>query len=202
MKLLPVVLVIAYPLLVHAGVMLDAPSLAFAGLLVLVAVVLLKPLSAPRAWAWLLLALVAAALHLLAQLGAGRAAIYLPSLVIPAALGLLFGRTLRAGQEPLISGYARLARDGVLPADLQRYTRRLTQLWTLSFALMFSVALALILFDQIEWWSLVTNVLNYFLIGLLFLVEYGYRRWRFRHHHHPGFVEHIRAIARNRRGVG
>jgi uncharacterized membrane protein len=201
MKVLPVVLVIAYPALVHASVVLDAPPLALAGLLVLVAAVLFRPLSQARPAAWLGFAAAALALWLLTRAGAGRLAIYLPSLAIPAALGWLFGSTLRAGREPLISGFARLARGGVLAPDLQRYTRRLTQLWTLMFALMVATALTLILLEQIAWWSFVSNVLNYLLIGLLFALEYAYRRWRFPHHHHPGFVEHLRAIARNRQGA-
>lgn len=201
MKVLPVLLVLAYPVLVHASVMLDAPPLAFAAVLTLVAVVLYRPLTAPRAWAWAAFAAAAAILYLLTRVGAERLAIYLPSLAIPAALGWLFGSTLRAGAEPMISGFARLARGGTLAPDLQQYTRRLTQLWTAMFALMFAGALGLILLGEIECWSLLTNVVNYVVIGLMFALEYGYRRWRFPHHPHPGFVEHIRAIARNRRGA-
>lgn len=201
MKVLPVVLVVAYPALVHASVVLDAPSLALAGLLALMAAVLFQPLRRAHPGAWLGFIGTALALWLLTRTGAARLAIYLPSLAIPAALGWLFGSTLREGREPLISGFARLARGGVLAPDLQHYTRRLTQVWTLMFALMVVTALSLILLDRIAWWSLVTNVLNYLLIGLLFAVEYAYRRWRFPHHHHPGFVDHIRAIARNRRGA-
>lgn len=200
MKQLPVVLVLAYPILVHASVMLEAPTLAFAGLMVLACVVLYKPLCGARPWAWASLAACAAALFLLVRTDAGRFALYLPSLLIPAALGYLFGSTLRAGREPLISTIARLGRGGVLAPDLQHYTRRLTQLWTFMFGLMFAGALLLILLDRIQWWSLLTNVINYIVIGLMFAVEYVYRRWRFAHHHHPGFVEHIRAIARHRRG--
>ncbi len=201
MKVLPVVLVIAYPALVHASVLLGAPALAFAGLLVLATVVLLPQLSRRRPAAWAGLLVIAAGLYLWTRSDAARLAIYLPSLLIPAALGYVFGSTLRAGREPLISGFARMARGGVLAPDLQHYTRRLTQVWTLMFALMFAVALTLILLDEIRWWSLVTNVLNYGVIGLMFAVEYAWRRWRFRHHHHPGFIEHLQAVARNRRSL-
>ncbi|HZY15735.1 MAG TPA: hypothetical protein VFE74_03855, partial [Ramlibacter sp.] len=47
------------------------------------------------------------------------------------ALGWLawfFGRTLRAGQEALITRIARVS-DPDLPPALRRYTRRLTALW-------------------------------------------------------------------------
>jgi uncharacterized membrane protein len=201
MKLLPVVLIAAYPALTHAGVMLNAPLLALAGLILLVSAVLFKPLARLRLWAWLSLAACTAALGALTLAEAGRYAIYLPSLLIPAALGILFGGTLRAGAEPLISGLARIERGGTLAPDLARYTRQLTQLWTLTFALMFAGALTLIVLDEIRLWSLLANVLNYVAVGLLLVLEYAYRRWRFRHHPHPGFFEHLRTVARTRRGV-
>jgi uncharacterized membrane protein len=47
-------------------------------------------------------------------------------------LAYMFGRTLTAGRIPLIERVARV-RDLDLPAPLQRYTRRLTWLWTLYF---------------------------------------------------------------------
>ncbi|MFA5938387.1 MAG: hypothetical protein WC809_03435 [Sinimarinibacterium sp.] len=201
MKVLPILLFLAYPVLVHASVALGAPALALAGLVVLVAVVLFKPLTAPRAWAWAVLAGSSLVFYGLAQSDAVRYAVYVPSLAIPAALAALFGNSLRAGREPLIGMIARLERGGALAADLCVYTRQLTQIWTGAFVLMFVLALGLILLDQIAWWSLVTNVLNYIAIGLLFAVEYGYRRWRFPHHPHRGFFDHIRTVASHRRGT-
>lgn len=198
MKIVPVLLVVAFPVLIHAGIMLRQPALAFAALLALTAAVLFRPLAAPRPWAWVALAAAAAALFALEANGAGRYAIYVPSLAIPALLCLLFGRTLRPGVEPMISRFARQARGGVLAADLARYTRRLTQLWTAVFALMFVSALGLILLNRIEWWSVLTNIVNYVALALLFAVEYAYRRWRFPHHEHPGFVAHIRGLFRHR----
>ncbi|MEQ1440500.1 hypothetical protein AAG565_14165 [Fontimonas sp. SYSU GA230001] len=202
MKVLPILLFLAYPALVHAGVVLDAPGLALAGLLVLVAVVLYKPLAAPRPWAWALLVLGGALLYALAHSDAVRYAVYAPSLAIPAALAALFGASLRDGREPLISRIARIERGGMLAPDLAVYTRQLTQLWTAAFVLMFVLALALIALGEIQWWSLLTNVLNYVAIGLLFALEYGYRRWRFPQHPHRGFLDHIRTVARHRRTTG
>src|SRR5262249_58781310 len=53
--------------------------------------------------------------------------------VINVFLCVLFGLTLRRGHEPLITRFARLEHD-VLPPQVERYTRRLTVLWTLFFA--------------------------------------------------------------------
>lgn len=198
MKGVGVMLLLAYPVLVHASVMLREPLLAFVALLALVALALLRPLAAPHAWAWLAFAAIGTLLWLLTRVGGGIYALYLPSLVIPAALGVLFGSSLRAERTPLITGIARAERGGVLPPELADYTRRLTLLWTLMFALMFGVALTLIVIGAREWWSLTSNVLNYVLIGALVVLEYGYRRWRYRAYPHPSLIEHIRTIARRR----
>jgi uncharacterized membrane protein len=49
-------------------------------------------------------------------------------------LAVFFGRTLRAGQIPLIERIARVSEPGLPPA-LCRYTRRLTALWCAYFLL-------------------------------------------------------------------
>jgi uncharacterized membrane protein len=49
-------------------------------------------------------------------------------------LAFFFGRTLRAGQVPLIERIARV-RDPDMPETLKRYTRRLTAVWVAYFVL-------------------------------------------------------------------
>ena len=56
-------------------------------------------------------------------------------LALHAALGALFARTLRPGHEPLVTRLAR-AVHGELPAPIMRYTRAVTFAWTLFFAAM------------------------------------------------------------------
>src|SRR3546814_3193043 len=86
LKVLLVVLVIAYPILVHASVMLDAPRLALIALILLVCVGLFRPLAALRVWAWLTLAATSALLFALMRTAGGIYAVCLPSLVMPAVL--------------------------------------------------------------------------------------------------------------------
>lgn len=199
LKVLPVVLVIAYPLLVHASVMLHAPRLALLALILLVCVGLFRPLAAARLWAWLSLLAISGLLFALMRTAGGIYAVYLPSLVMPAVLACVFGGSLRCGRQPLNEGVARTSRGGSLPDELVAYTRRLTQLWTLVFVAMFVAALALIVLQQRELWSLLTNVINYLLIAALVVCEYAFRRWRFPAHEHAGLIEHIRTVARRRR---
>jgi len=61
-----------------------------------------------------------------------RFLLYLPPVLIPLSLLVLFGSSLRSGQEPLVSRIARFER-GTLSDDLAAYTRRLTLLWSLLF---------------------------------------------------------------------
>lgn len=105
-------------------------------------------------------------------------ALYLPPIAISATLLWLFARTLRPGREPLITA---LARRVFLESDPQllRYTRQVTQIWSLFFVAMLLECLLLALFAPVELWSLFANLLNYLFIVLLFLAEFSYRRLRF-----------------------
>lgn len=83
------------------------------------------------------------------QLPQGLDALQLWRVVPLLALGWLaftFGRTLRAGQTPLIERIARV-RDPALAPALCRYTRRLTCLWTAYFV----VAATVVAFSDVRW---------------------------------------------------
>lgn len=199
MKVLPVALALAYPVLMHVSVAWHDPRLAYLALLALAGALLYRPLRQRRLWAGAALTGISATLYLLWHLGGATYALYLPSLAIPAALCALFGSSLRPGREPLITGVARAARHGVLPPELERYTRRLTQVWTVCFVLMFAVALTLLVLRQWTAWSLFTNFISYGAVAALVFFEYWYRRWRFPEHEHGGFIAHIRTVAASRR---
>ncbi|HEV8695533.1 MAG TPA: hypothetical protein VGQ93_15340 [Lysobacter sp.] len=121
------------------------------------------------------------------------AVVYAPPIVLNLALCALFASTLRASSEPMITRFARTER-GDMPADLAIYTRRLTQIWVLFFALMAAISLTLGLMASAAAWSLFTNVVNYVLVVLMFGLEYGYRRIRYRHHRHAGPADLLRRL--------
>jgi len=120
--------------------------------------------------------------------------LFAPPVILNAAAAALFGASLRAGHEPLISRFARHARGGVLPLDLAAHARLVTWLWTLLLAAMAIVAAGLALWAPLELWSLFTNVAAYALIAALFVGEYVYRRLRFRHYQHASFVAQLRSV--------
>lgn len=124
------------------------------------------------------------------------ALIYLSPISISLMLAGLFLSTLAPGQEPLITRFARLER-GVLPDDLQIYTRHLTWAWTIFFCLSVLESALLALFAPVETFLLFTNSVNYLLVAAFFVSEYIYRRIRYRHHSHPSIIRLIATIARS-----
>lgn len=188
-------LLVAYPLLVHLAIILHQPLLQWLALCCLVAIPLYPALRRFEARAWLLLLVLGAVLFVLTQLGGGRYVLYLPPILLPLLAAWFFARTLRAGETPLITRMARATRDDELPAELVGYTRGVTWLWTLILCSMALLSLALALFAPAEIWSLFTNFLNYIILAAVFPLEYLWRRIRYRHLEHHGFIHHIRKVA-------
>lgn len=125
---------------------------------------------------------------------APAALVYAPPVVFNLALCAFFGATLCAGREPMISRFARIERGASLPADLAKYTRILTVMWTAFFALAAGISISLALWANKMAWSLFTNLANYLLVLLFLACEYVYRRFRYRHYHHASPTEFVRRM--------
>ena len=102
-------------------------------------------------------------------------ALYLPPFIIQSGLLWLFASSLQQGKEPLITRIARVVFQQHDEATI-RYTRRVTQLWSLFFTALLIETLLLTLFASVEMWSLFANIINYLLTVLLFSAEFIYRR--------------------------
>ncbi|MDP3166667.1 MAG: hypothetical protein Q8N06_14610 [Hydrogenophaga sp.] len=89
-------------------------------------------------------------------------------------LGLAFGRSLRAGEVPMVSRFAAVVHGSLSPA-LERYTRQVTWAWTLYFSLMTSLSLLLFWLAPVAVWSVFANLLNLPLLVMMFAAEYGAR---------------------------
>lgn len=183
----------AYPLLAHLATLVHSDRLAGLALTVFVAVPLLPALRRRAAWAWLVLLSAAALLYLGAIGGVARYFMYLPPVLIPAAVCAVFARTLRPGATPLVTQIAAQIR-GPLPPELLAYTRAVTCFWVALLAALALSSLLLALFATPELWSLVSNLLLYVLLATVFLLEYLYRRWRFRHLPHESFAAMVGAL--------
>lgn len=210
---LQIVLAVAYALLAHGASAGGDARLAFAALLVLVALVLVAPLLRRRPWAFALAAASVAGAWWLFRAGLAALPLLLVPVVFVALVAWLFGRSLRPGRVPLIvrivSGL-----DGVpperLPADVLRYARGLTAIWAGLLVLLGLANLVLALLASPggllaqagvappwpithEQWSWFANVLNYGIVGGFFVLEFLWRKRRFPERHH-GFVTFLRRM--------
>lgn len=180
----------AYPFLNHLAATRAEPRWAALGL-----ALVLWVFSAGSHW-MVRSATFAAALAAAWALAAWASAVllYVPPVAINLALAVFFGATLRPRHEPLVSRFARMTRGRRLPEELARYTRCLTVAWTAFFLLMAAISIQLAVFASVDAWSLFTNVLNYLLVALFFVLEYVYRRLRYRHHAHLSPREMVRRL--------
>ena len=109
--------------------------------------------------------------------------VYAPPLAAFAFMALFFYRTLRPGAVPLITRVARMEHPD-LPPDMDRYSRKLTWVWTFCFLLLFAGALVSASILTLDVWSRWVQGLGYVLPGVLFLGEFAYRHYRFRDRQH------------------
>lgn len=90
-------------------------------------------------------------------------------------LAFLFGRTLAAGREPLVSAFARIVHGHALSPDEARYTRGVTVAWTIFFCALFASSCFLYLAGLTVAWSTLANILTPILVGAMFVIEYAVR---------------------------
>jgi uncharacterized membrane protein len=105
----------------------------------------------------------------------------------------LFGHTLMPGREALITRLARRI-HGTLPAEIERYTLRVTMAWCLFFAGMALTSLLLFFLAPLAVWSVFANLLNLPLVVAMFLAEYLYRILRYPNFSHASIRSTIRAF--------
>jgi len=93
---------------------------------------------------------------------------------IHTGLALWFGATLAAGRVPLITRLAARVHGTLTPAKL-RYTRRLTAVWTATFALVAVLSVALHALLPFGDWTMFADVTSPLLLAALFFGEYALR---------------------------
>jgi uncharacterized membrane protein len=109
-----------------------------------------------------------------------------------ALLALAFGRTLRAGQQPMVSRFAAIIHGPLSPA-LVSYTRQVTWAWTLYFGAMTTLSLLLFWLAPVAVWSVFANLLNLPLVILMFGAEYTARLFLLAPSDRAGPLDAIRA---------
>lgn len=186
-------LLLGYPLLVHAAIVTGSVLLLFAALVLLGCNVLAPWLVQGRAWAWAALLVVVMLSLLFVTQGESHLPLYAAPVLIALAMLWFFARTLLPGRVPMITRFAAAIR-GPLPEPVSLYTRRVTQLWVVAFAGMALANILLAMFAPPVVWSLFTNFINYLLIGGLFVAEWCYRGWALRGYESMTWREYVQAL--------
>lgn len=205
---------LGYPVLAIAGALTHRQVFPLLALLCLLTAVMLPRLLSRRIGPWLLWLSLLAGMLLLSLRGLAGLLLEAVPVLINALLAYGFGRTLRTAQ-PLVArfilaieGPQRLAQPGVA-----RYARQLTWFWTLLLAAQalvltvlllcaersgllprFGVASPLLIPER--WAAGWLHVGGYILLGAVFVLEYGYRRWHLRHLEHANFADIVRKLPR------
>ncbi|MCG7965215.1 MAG: hypothetical protein JAY63_01350 [Candidatus Thiodiazotropha taylori] len=192
-------LALAYPLVLHFGVLsggLIAPSLI---LMLLLANWGVLELIKGRLSGWLIIATALLGIAwLLLETPDTIQLLKLPPIAINGSLFTLFTMTLLPGQTPLITRFAELLhKDERELNDYERlYTRRVTQFWSGMFAFLTVESAYLAYFTDTETWSLFTNFVNYLIVIAGLLIEYRIRERKLPHLEHPGFWNFVRLVRR------
>lgn len=208
---LSVALLVAYPLLVLAGVVSGVQAVRMAGLAALGLAILLPGLVAGRPATWCAAALAIAGCTWLALRDSSMLPLLLAPVLIPAGVAWIFGRTLRAGRVPLIVQLVRHLHAGHGPVAEDRilYARRLTVAWTVLLAglalfnamlgslmtpggLLESLGTRTPLAVSDRTWAIATGLLGYVVVAVFFVAEYAYRQSRFPEQPYRDFREFLR----------
>lgn len=113
-------------------------------------------------------------------------------------LAWFFGRTLRAGREPLIAQFARRFHGPDYSPRIARYARQATWAWTWFFVSMVVIPLVLFFTASLNTWSFFVNVLSLPLLGGMFVAEYAARRWCLRGTRHVSIFQSMAAYREHR----
>lgn len=110
-----------------------------------------------------------------------------------------FGRTLQAGQTPMITGFARIVHGNLSPA-LIGYTRSATWAWSIYFGSISGLSLLLFWLSPVPIWSAFANLLGGPLLVLMFVGEYAARCYVLPVAERAGPLEAIRAYRQSSSG--
>lgn len=205
-------LLLACPVLALAGALSHHVALALLALALFVTLAMLPALERRRPGPWLAWLGLQAMLALVAWLGFAGLLLESVPVAVNAGLAWLFARTA-SRPRPLVAccivaveGEARLREPGIA-----RYARRLTVFWaTLLAANALLLGWLLVCLPEVgvlarlgldpalrlgAWATIWLEVGGYALPAVLFMLEYGYRRWRWRHLQHPGLAQMLLRLA-------
>lgn len=174
-------IIVSYALLVHYANTLGHPTLlgallALSPLLLIAFLYAVKMNSKLLGLSFILLLLVGSwwALPLI-ELHTGLI-FWLQDIGLMLMLLITFARTLLAGRKPLCVSFAEIIHGGPLPANHERYARKVTIAWVIFFGLIIFTSTLLFFFAPLATWSFFVNFLTLPLVAMMFVAEFLVRR--------------------------
>lgn len=200
-----IVALLASPVLVHMASALKWPVPVAASCVALQMGIVLAAVLSPwdTRWKWPLVVFLAAFAIALAWTFGTRGFVVsagLPHAAAYSSLCAMFGLSLRADREPIITSIMRRIHRPLAP-EWEIHGRHVTVVWACFFGGQLAMSALLFLFAPLQVWSFFVNVLNLPLVLAMFTVEYTYRRLRYRHLTHSRVRDMLRAVAAWRVGV-
>lgn len=189
---------LAYPLLVHLGVSRNDPDLIAAALMLLAILLLAPGLYRRSGLAWgILLVLCVLLVGGSQRLPDATAIVYAVPVLMNLFFAWLFGHTLVGPRPALIELLVRALHppDESVDDEVIRYARRLTAAWAALFVLLAALSAVAVMLPA-EQWSLITHVGNLVLVGLLFVLEWFWRKRRFPDQPYTGFLDFMIRMGR------
>lgn len=163
-----------YPIVAHAGILVDQVIFPVFYLLAAIFINSLKLISQYRVIGAASTALLCITIYATINSELHTLIIYLPPVLIPCWLAFVFLGSLKT-ERALISRIAERMEGRTLDRRHLLYTRRLTMLWGITFLLMICEAVTLAILAPFEVWSWWVHVGNYIIISVLFLIEMSVR---------------------------
>ena len=174
-----ITLIIAYAIAVHISIILQIPTLGLCVLaLLLLNQIPLHFFKKHLSYACLFSTSIIAICTFLIYTHSSTI-FYLPPIIITALLFWLFTSSLLPGKTALITNFVSKIYD-VHYYPILSYTRNITKIWSIFFALLLIETIFLMILADKEVWSFFCNILNYIFIGVLYTGESIYRHFRFR----------------------
>lgn len=190
----PAIVLAAYVVTVHSGVIQGRPEFGVLALLALISWLLLPSLRRRSATAWAGLLVAAVTAGVVWWYEYSLELLYLPPVTITLVLLILFSQSLRPGRTPLVTVFALQMGEQATP-ELLRYTRAVTIGWSILLAGLLAQNAALVLWASPAIWSLFANILNYLLLGVCFVIEFRLRRHFLpQQQRYPTFTAFARAL--------
>lgn len=191
--MLQMILVVLYIGLNHIAAVNDIPYLQGLALGLLVTAILWQGLVQGNKFIWLSFIAACAVLAGFAVSGLSKFIAYVPPVVIPLTIAIVFIHSLTGNNVPLVTDIGEKSR-GPLSDEMRAYTRSVTKCWAI---VLVAVALWSLILSWTPWvmlWSIVTNFVNYLLIGVMFIGEFLYRQYRFPKHDHPNLINYLKIV--------